>query len=122
MIARYKQVGVSANRLYTLLQGAPQKTLVAHSPVYLYGNLPEIPDIPRRETDRLESLEVAHLSYRFPHSEHGINNISLHIKRGTFTVITGRIGSGKTTLLRTLLGLLPRDAGGLIMTRQQRGP
>ncbi len=33
------------------------------------------------------------------------------MKSGTFTVINGRIGSGKTTLLRTLLGLLPRDAG-----------
>ena len=33
------------------------------------------------------------------------------MERGSFTVITGRIGSGKTTLLRTLLGLLPADAG-----------
>jgi ATP-binding cassette subfamily B protein len=35
----------------------------------------------------------------------------LHLKRGSFTAITGRIGSGKTTLLRVLLGLLPKDAG-----------
>jgi len=28
-------------------------------------------------------------------------------------VITGRIGSGKTTLLRTMLGLLPRQAGAI---------
>jgi ATP-binding cassette subfamily B protein len=33
------------------------------------------------------------------------------LQRGTLTVVTGRVGSGKTTLLRTLLGLLPRDAG-----------
>ena len=30
-------------------------------------------------------------------------------------VITGRIGSGKTTLLRTLLGLLPQDAGDALL-------
>jgi len=35
----------------------------------------------------------------------------LSVKRGGFTVITGRIGSGKTTLLRSLLGLLPKDTG-----------
>jgi ATP-binding cassette, subfamily B, bacterial len=36
---------------------------------------------------------------------------NLELKRGTLTVITGRVGSGKTTLLRTLLGLLPKDPG-----------
>ncbi len=41
----------------------------------------------------------------------GIENINLTIRRGSFTVITGRIGSGKTTLLRVLLGLLPKSGG-----------
>ena len=31
------------------------------------------------------------------------------MRRGTFTVVTGRIGSGKTTLLRCVLGLLPAE-------------
>ncbi len=31
-----------------------------------------------------------------------------------FAMITGRVGSGKTTLVRTLLGLLPRDAGEIL--------
>jgi ATP-binding cassette subfamily B protein len=43
----------------------------------------------------------------------GIENIDLHLKRGSLTVITGRIGSGKTTLLRTLLGLLPKASGSI---------
>jgi ATP-binding cassette subfamily B protein len=38
-------------------------------------------------------------------------NINLHVRRGSFTVITGRIGVGKTTLLRVLLGLLPKTSG-----------
>ena len=33
------------------------------------------------------------------------------VERGQFVVLTGRIGSGKSTLLRTLLGLLPPQAG-----------
>jgi ATP-binding cassette subfamily B protein len=37
--------------------------------------------------------------------------VNLHLKRGSLTVITGRVGSGKTTLLRVLLGLLPADSG-----------
>ncbi len=35
----------------------------------------------------------------------------MRLRRGSFTVITGRIGAGKTTLLEVLLGLLPREAG-----------
>jgi ATP-binding cassette subfamily B protein len=56
-------------------------------------------------------LESHGLNYRFPGSEHGIQNINLRLKRGSLTVITGRVGSGKTTLLRVLLGLLPADGG-----------
>ena len=47
----------------------------------------------------------------FPGTENGIADINLNIRRGSFTVITGRNGAGKTTLLRVLLGLLPKDAG-----------
>jgi len=56
-------------------------------------------------------LEARGLTYRFPDTDRGIEAIDLQLERGSFTVITGRIGSGKTTLLRTLLGLLPADAG-----------
>jgi len=41
----------------------------------------------------------------------GIEDVDLRLRRGSFTVVTGRIGSGKTTLLRVLMGLLPKDAG-----------
>ena len=51
------------------------------------------------------------MTYKYPESGRGIEEIRLAVPRGSFTVITGRIGSGKTTLLRTLLGLLPKDAG-----------
>jgi ATP-binding cassette subfamily B protein len=109
--AWYKQVGVSLGRLVALLQGAPPQTLVRHGAVYMHGGLPEVPYAPKREGDRLERLEVSGLSYVYPDSGRGIQDVHLCLPRGSFTVITGRIGSGKTTLLRALLGLLPADAG-----------
>ena len=109
--AEYKQIGVSIERLLTLLGEAPPQKLVAHSPVYLRGALPEVPFTPKTDADRLVSLEASGLTYRYPDSGRGVAGIDLRLPRGSFTVITGRIGAGKTTLLRVLLGLVPKDAG-----------
>jgi ATP-binding cassette, subfamily B, bacterial len=123
-LAHYKQTGVAFTRMAVLLQGAPPERLVRHGA--LWGQ--QIGDR-RQETgdmnadqavsrlpspvSRLLSLEARNLTFHYPDSGRGIEGIDLHIKRGSFTVITGRIGSGKTTLLRALLGLLPADAGEL---------
>jgi ATP-binding cassette subfamily B protein len=111
VLTRYRQASVSFERMVTLLQGAPPQSLVAHGPVYMRGPLPAIPVPPRDAADRLRSIEAAGLTFRYPESARGIEAIDLRLERGSFTVLTGRIGSGKTTLLRTLLGLLPADAG-----------
>jgi ATP-binding cassette subfamily B protein len=109
--ALHKRCEVSLVRLAGLLQGdAPQK-LVEHVPVYLRGELPPIPHTGKTDAHRLRTLHVSGLGYRYADSGRGIEDIDLHLERGSFTVITGRIGSGKTTLLRTLLGLLPPSAG-----------
>jgi len=109
--AWYKQVGVSLGRMVRLLQGEPAETLVEHGPVHMRGELPEVPYIAKTEAHRLRTLSAVGLTHKYPGSGRGIEDIHLHIERGTFTVITGRVGSGKTTLLRVLLGLLPKDAG-----------
>jgi len=109
--AWYKQAGVSVDRLLVLLPDAPPEALTKHSQVYMRGELPEVPYTPKTVQDRLEALDVAGLTYLYPDSERGVQEVDLHLERGSFTVITGRIGSGKTTLLRALLGLLPKDAG-----------
>ena len=110
-IARYKQAGVSIARLTALLQEAPPRRLTAHSPVHLRGPLPEIPHMAKTRADRLVRLEAEGLSHCFPDTGRGIEDISLSLEKGAFIVVTGRVGAGKTTLLRTLLGLLPPDAG-----------
>lgn len=112
LLASYAQAKVSFTRLESLLPEAERDTLVTPQPLSLQGDLPEIPPI-KKQAMPLECLEVHNLSYRYPGGERGIERINLSLRRGTLTVITGRIGAGKTTLLRTLLGLLPRAEGEL---------
>lgn len=109
--AEYKRAGVNLTRLVQLLPGTPSATLVKHGPVYLKGDPPPVPWSPKTERDRLQELELSGVTYRYPNSIRGVEAIDLRLKRGSFTVITGRVGSGKTTLVRVLLGLLPKTAG-----------
>jgi ATP-binding cassette subfamily B protein len=119
LIARYRQIGISIERMQRLMEGAPTEALIEFSPVYLKGDLPQVA-YPKKEVSKsLRRLEAKDLTYRFPDSEHGIQGINLNLHRGSFTVITGRIGSGKTTLLRVLLGLLPMDSGEIRWNGEQ---
>ncbi|NPV09112.1 MAG: ABC transporter ATP-binding protein [Anaerolineae bacterium] len=111
LLARYKQVGVSFERMVQLLQDASPDTPVKHAPVYMRGKLPPVPYQAKTAEHRLERLQATGLTYRYPDSGRGIEDVSLDLPRGSFTVVTGRIGSGKTTLLRALLGLVPRERG-----------
>jgi ATP-binding cassette subfamily B protein len=116
LLARYKQIGVSVERMYRLMEGAPPGALVEFSPIYLDGTLPEI--VSPARTNPLDRLDVRGLHYRYPGTDNGIADINLSVRRGAFVVITGRIGSGKTTLLRSLLGLLPCDGGEVLWNGQ----
>ena len=109
--ARYKQLDVSVKRMYRLMENAPLDALANHSPVDLEGPLPEVTYPTKSASDRLNELVAERLTFHYPDSTNGIEDIYINLKRGSLTVITGRIGSGKTTLLRTLLGLLPMEAG-----------
>jgi ATP-binding cassette subfamily B protein len=111
LVARYKQIGVSVERMARLMEGARPDALVAHSEVYLDGTLPEVVYPAKSAGDRLDTLEAWDLCYQYPDSENGIQDVNLRLERGSLTVVTGRVGSGKTTLLRVLLGLLPMDKG-----------
>ena len=111
MAAWGQQTTVSLNRMTELLQGAPPEALVAQRPTVLTRQVPDIPYTPRTDGDRLESVAVQGLTYRYPDTGRGIEDISLQIRQGDFTVVTGRVGSGKSTLVRALLGLLPPDEG-----------
>lgn len=111
LAARYKQLDVSVQRMYRLMENVPLDALVQHSHVDLNGPLPEVTYATKSVSDRLNELSAVNLTFHYPHSVNGIEGVNLTIRRGKLTVVTGRIGSGKTTLLRTLLGLLPLEAG-----------
>lgn len=108
-LAQAAQTGVSFERLAHLLQGAPVASLVAPAPLYLHSALPELP--PPAQSEKLATLEVRGLSYCYPDTACGIENIHMRLESGSLTVITGRIGSGKTTLLQVVQGILPGDKG-----------
>lgn len=108
-IARAKQASVSVERLASSMSGEPWQRLIDRTHL---GIDDETQPEPRPgDPGRFESLSVRNLSYRYKDSDNGIQDVDLDIAIGEFVVVTGRIGSGKTTLLRTVLGLLPRDAG-----------
>ena len=111
IIAKYEQTGISVDRMVTLLQGGSPRQLIERGPIYLAGQLPEIPYIAKGREHHLEELRVTGLTHQFADSTHGIQDVDFAFERGTFNVVTGRIGSGKTTLLRTLQGLLTPQSG-----------
>jgi ATP-binding cassette subfamily B protein len=119
VVARYRQLGVSFERMTRLMENAPPGALLKPGPERLNKPLPPLEHPSPTPADRLEVLEARGLTCTFAtpgvenDSTAGIAGADLTLRRGTLTVITGRIGSGKTTLLRALLGLLPRETGAI---------
>ncbi|MDF2538093.1 MAG: transporter ATP-binding protein [Herbinix sp.] len=115
-IANNRQAKVSFSRIAKFVKnGLPEET-VKHNPVPLNPKgLMEEEDL-SVDTDKisnLERIEVNNLGYCYEASENGIHDVSFHMEKDSFTVITGRIGSGKSTLLKALIGLLPPQSGSI---------
>jgi ATP-binding cassette subfamily B protein len=109
----YKTQAVSIERLLELIRPEPPSVLVEPRPIYDSGPLPEVTYPVKTSSDRLESLEVRGLSYRYRASENGrgLQGVTFQVQRGDFVVLTGRVGSGKSTLGRILSGMLNPDSG-----------
>ena len=105
----YQQQSVAITRLNDMI--APEPTSVLFDQQNLEPTIQNAADSVVTVASSATLLAVRSLSYHYPGANDGITDISLALKPGTLTVITGRIGAGKTTLLRVLLGLLPLDSG-----------
>ena len=100
------------SRMVTLMGDADPMELVRHQDLSLTGPLEEPQVVPRHLTP-LEVLSVGHLTFHYPGTGDGIDDITFEVPAGSFTVITGRVGSGKTTLLRAILGLVESESGSV---------
>jgi ATP-binding cassette subfamily B protein len=114
-IGDYRTQEVSIGRMVELIHPEPAGRLVEPHPISEHGPLPDLPVAARAASTRLQRLEVRGLTYHYPgDAARGIENVSLTLERGSFTVITGRIGAGKSTVLRAITGLLPLEAGEIL--------
>jgi putative spermidine/putrescine transport system ATP-binding protein len=59
------------------------------------------------------AVSLAQVSYRYPGTDAGVRDVSLHIAAGELVVCIGPSGCGKTTLLRLIAGFLKPDAGAI---------
>ncbi|VEP12995.1 ABC transporter ATP-binding protein [Hyella patelloides LEGE 07179] len=123
-LAQTKQSEVSLERMAGLID-SEGSGITAHHRLYLKPiakqtpKLPRIQSLPLLESDRLQDLLALNLTYCYPGTNRGITDVSLRLRRGSFTVITGQVGSGKTTLLRVLMGLLPMQSGEIYWNGQK---
>lgn len=118
-MAMFKQMGVSLERMLTVLQGAPPQRLVRRSEIRLRGPVAAPEGPAQAPVGPLQELRVTGLTYHYPEGGRGVEGVSLTLRRGSFTVIAGRIGAGKTTLIRTIMGLLPAEAGEICWNGQR---
>ncbi|MDF2588692.1 MAG: transporter ATP-binding protein [Anaerocolumna sp.] len=115
-MANNRQAKISFTRIANLCQENSLKTAVKHNELYLTSRQKFKYDenTSNNNNKDLNSVEVKNLGYTYESSGNGIDNINFLLKKGSFTVITGRIGSGKSTLLKVLIGLLPVDKGNVL--------
>lgn len=122
MVFQHKRLKVSFDRMRLLFRSGEEDRIMEYRETYLYKDPPPQPETSQGDREKLRELEASGLTYRYPNSDNGIENIRLRLKRGQFLVITGRIGSGKSTLVRTLLGLLPKQQGTIRWNGQEVDP
>lgn len=62
----------------------------------------------------IDEIRFKHVSYKYPNANaYALTDVSVTIRRGTKTAITGENGSGKTTFVKLLLGLLEPTSGNI---------
>ena len=60
----------------------------------------------------MQTFTITDLSFTYPtESVPALQNVSLSIEAGSFTVLCGRSGCGKSTLFKLITGELPADGG-----------
>jgi ATP-binding cassette subfamily B protein/ATP-binding cassette subfamily C protein len=113
MMVQHRRTAVAFERLDGLLDGAGPEVVVGDADLHLRGPMPPFRD-PRPDADPLVELRVEGLTVRHGDGALAVADASFTVRRGTFTVVTGRIGSGKSMLVRAVIGLRPIEAGRVL--------
>ncbi|WP_349262855.1 ABC transporter ATP-binding protein [Allocoleopsis sp.] len=71
------------------------------------------------ELTRPPELEVVNMSKRFG-SFTALDNVSLHLKPGTFHALLGENGAGKSTLVKCIMGFYTPTSGEVLIDKQSR--
>ncbi|MGQ9792888.1 MAG: ABC transporter ATP-binding protein [Anaerolineae bacterium] len=66
-----------------------------------------------------EAISVEGVSFTYPDGTVALEDVHLHVPRGSFFALVGANGSGKTTLARILVGLLPVRRGKINILGQE---
>ena len=110
-MAHYQQTGVSFGRMKSLIQNEEGDKLIYNRKMNITGEIKDFEPKELKSYEPLEKLRIKNLTYNYPQSKNGIENINFEINQGEFVVVTGRIGSGKSTLLKVIIGLVSAEKG-----------
>ena len=65
----------------------------------------------------MNAIEIRNLSFSYDYEEENktlvLDDVTLDIERGSYTVIVGHNGSGKSTLAKLMIGLLEKEKGNI---------
>jgi ATP-binding cassette subfamily B protein len=121
LLLQAPQAAVATERLTHLLsphEAVPD--LVRDTTVWFGDTSPPAPPPIRRQHDPLRELEIRGLTVRPPGRGRAVvSDVSLPVRRGSITILTGAVGSGKTTVLRALLGLIDIESGSVLWNGQE---
>ena len=69
------------------------------------------------QVDKPADLQVVNMSKHFDHLI-ALDNVSLHLKPGTFHALLGENGAGKSTLVKCIMGFYHPTHGEILVNNQ----
>lgn len=63
-------------------------------------------------------ITFKNVSMRYPNSAHLFRQVSFHIDKGDFVLVTGHSGAGKSTLLKLMAGIEAPSSGHILINEQ----
>ncbi|NBA87283.1 ATP-binding cassette domain-containing protein [Emticicia sp. CRIBPO] len=96
-----------------------QEAKVAFDRMYEFAETePEIKTIRSEAPGKIDQIEFRNVSFRFPGKSPLLKNVSLTLRKGQLTTLTGEVGSGKSLVLQILQKFQKHDAGLIVINSE----